>query len=283
MRNSNINTEAFMRSGNLPVRYEVTNEGPSGKLASAMDASQNTITLEDGSFFPTNGTIYIDNEIINYTGRTGNTLTGASRGATFTNFQSGAQRSYTAGIATTHDSGTGVILISNTITPLISHWGSAFITDGGFDEDRGYIFSYAATGIEVSTTRNTAFMIRLAPSVSNAIVGDLGERELLNRAQLLLQGLEITSETGTGGIVVQGVLNPQNYPLDPGTVTWSGLSGLAQGGQPSFAQIAPGGAIDWNGGASLTTVAVAISNNIDTAAYTPLVNGTNENNSPIEI
>ena len=27
MRNSNVNTEAFMRSGNLPVRYEVTNEG----------------------------------------------------------------------------------------------------------------------------------------------------------------------------------------------------------------------------------------------------------------
>ena len=32
-------------------------------------------------------------------------------------------------------------------------------------------------------------MIRLAPSVVNAIVGDLGERELLNRAQLLIQGL----------------------------------------------------------------------------------------------
>ena len=32
MRNSNINTEAFMRSGNLPVRYEVTNEGAMGKL-----------------------------------------------------------------------------------------------------------------------------------------------------------------------------------------------------------------------------------------------------------
>ena len=47
-------------------------------------------------------------------------------------------------------------------------------------------------------------MIRLAPSVSNAIVGDLGERELLNRAQLLLQGLEITSETSTGGRIKGG-------------------------------------------------------------------------------
>jgi hypothetical protein len=67
----------------------------------------------------------------------------------------------------------------------------------------------------------------------------------------LLQGIEITSndeDNGTpvqGGIVVEGILNPQNYPVDPGSVRWSGLSGVSQGGQPSFAQIASGGAIDW--------------------------------------
>ena len=171
------------------------------------------------------------------------------RGGTFTNFQAGATRSYLAGAAATHADRTGVILISQTITPLISHWGSAFITDGGFDEDRGYIFSYAESSIPVNTTKQTAFMIRLSPSVSNALIGDLGERELLNRAQLLLQGLEITSDTGsTGGIVVEGVLNPQNYPLNPSDVGWSGLSGVAQGGQPSFAQIASGGSVVWSTG-----------------------------------
>ena len=258
MRNSNINTEAFMRSGNLPVRYEVSNEGPSGKLASAMDASQTTLTLDDGSFFPDSGTIYIDNEIITFTSRTGNTLSGLTRAATFINFQAGATRSYTAGAAATHAARTGVILISQTITPLISHWGSAFITDGGFDEDRGYIFSYSETGVDVSTTKQTAFLIRLSPSVSNAIVGDLGERELLNRAQLLLQSLEITSDgtDGTdailGGIVVEGVLNPQNYPLNPDNIGWSELSGVAQGGQPSFAQIAAGGSVSWSTGEAPT-------------------------------
>ena len=265
MRNSNVNTEAFMRSGNLPVRYEVTNEGPPGKLAASMDTSQTTLTLTDSSFFPDAGTVYIDNEIINFNGnnKVANTLTGLTRSATFQNFQAGANRSYTAAAATSHDDRTGVVLISNTITPLISHWGSAFITDGGFDSDRGYIFSYAETGVEVSTTKQTAFMIRLAPSVSNAIVGDLGERELLNRAQLLLQGLEITSDGTTdadalikGGIVVEGVLNPQNYPLNPADVGWSGLSGVAQGGQPSFAQVAGGGAIAWSTGEAATTTNV---------------------------
>ena len=260
MRNSNVNTEAFMRSGNLPVRYEVTNEGPPGKLAAAMDASQTTLELLDGSFFPEYGTVYIDNEIISFTGRSSNHLTGLTRGGTLTNFQAGAERTYSAGPAIQHDKGTGVILISQTITPLISHWGSAFITDGGFDEDRGYIFSYAETGVEVSTTRQTAFMIRLSPSVSNAIIGDLGERELLNRAQLLLQSLEVTSDgtdnTDTlikGGIVIEGVLNPQNYPLNPNDVGWGGLSGVAQGGQPSFAQIAGGGSIVWSSGDAATT------------------------------
>jgi plastocyanin len=276
MRNSNVNTEAFMRSGNLPVRYEVTNEGPNGRLLASIDSTATTIPLVDGSFFPPSGTLYIDNEIIEYTGRTGNNLTGAVRGATFTNFQSGAQRSYTAAAATTHDSGTGVILISQTITPLISHWGSAFITDGGFDEDRGYIFSYAETGVTISTTKQTAFMIRLAPSVSNAIVGDLGERELLNRAQLLLQGIELTSDTGTGGIVVEGVLNPQNFPLDPGSVSWSGLAGVAQGGQPSFAQVAAGGSVVWSTGEAATTATATAQANLTSTATIRYNSGNNQ-------
>ncbi len=261
MRNSNVNTEAFMRSGNLPVRYEVTNEGAVDRLTADIDATQTSLTLNETKFFPSSGTVFVDNEIISYTQKNDitKTLSGLTRGTALTNFQAGATRQYTASPASGHAARTGVILISNTITPLISHWGSAFITDGNFDEDRGYIFNYTEPGIEVSTTRQTAFLLRLAPSVSNAIVGDLGDRELLNRAQLLMQGLELTSDgidpdnanaPITGGIVIEGILNPQNYPVNPGDVSWQGLSGLAQGGQPSFAQIASGGGITWAGGAS---------------------------------
>jgi len=206
-----------------------------------------------------------------------NTLSGVTRAASLLTFQAGAERSYTAGPAATHSARTGVIIISQTITPLISHWGSAFLTDGGFDEDRGYIFSYAETGIAVSTTKQTAFMMRLAPSVSNAIVGDLGERELLNRAQLLLMGLEVTSDSGSGGIVIEGVLNPQNYPLNPSDVNWSGLSGVAQGGQPSFAQIASGGGVTWTDGTAATTANMtsigSITAQLDSGIYTSWGNG----------
>jgi hypothetical protein len=255
IRNSNVNTEAFMRSGNLPVRYEITNEGQNTKLITDIDDVVTTIPVEDVAFLPKSGTVYIDNELISYTGTnsTTNELTGCTRSANLTNFQAGASRTYTAGDAVAHTARTGVVLVSNTCTPIISHWGSAFLTDGGFDEDRGYIFSYTEQGIDVTNSRQTAFMIRLAPSVSNAIPGDLGDRELLNRAQLLLQSLEVTSDTGTGAIVVEGILNPQNYPKNPNLISWSGLSTLAQGGQPSFAQVASGSGITWSTGASATT------------------------------
>jgi len=269
MRNSNINTEAYMRTGNQPVRYEVINESAIGKLKSNIGVADASIELEDASDFPDDGgTIYIDNELVTYTGITGNTLTGCTREAPLQQFASGATRTYTAGPAATHSAKTGLVLVSNTTTPIIQHWGSSFITDGGFDSDRGFLFSYAATGVDLTTTKNTAFLIRLAPSVSNALTGDLGERELINRAQLLLEGLEITSETSTGGIVVQGILNPQNYPANPDDIGWGGLTNVAQGGQPSFAQIAPGGSVVWNSGDTATTASVALQGNLNTTFNT---------------
>jgi hypothetical protein len=253
MRNSNVNTEAYMRTGNQPVRYEVHNESARGKLASSISAAATSMPLVDASDFPNEtAVVYIDNELISYNGKSGNTLLNCTRSASLTSFIAGALRTFTAGSAATHEYNTGVILVSCTTSPIISHWGSAFLMDGLFDEDRGYIFSYASTGVSVSTTKQTAFLIRLAPSISNAIVGDLGERELLNRAQLLLKGIAITSDTGSGGIVVEGVLNPSNYPTDPSQISWGGLSSLAAGGQPSFAQIAPGGSVTWNSGAQTT-------------------------------
>ena len=328
-RNSNVNSEAYMRTGNQPVRYEVINEGARDKLVASMNATQTTIPLENSYWFPNSGTVIIDSELIRFTGNINNTLTGCTRGTVLTQFTAGSQRSFSGSPATTHDIRAGVILVSNTITPNISHWGSAFMIDGQFDSDRGYIFNYASTAISASVDKNTAFLIRLAPSVSNAQVGDLGEKELLNRAQLLLNAISVTSDpvdssdpfvgntwssggtatsgqyytrttaagvknwyqatsTGTfsatppefssgtgasgtfgvnltwagvtpnnnGAIVVEGVLNPANYPTDPTKITWTGLAASAAGGQPSFAQIASGGSVTWSGNASTSTATI---------------------------
>ena len=266
LKNNNTNNEAFMRSGNLPVRYEVINEGARGRTAVAMNSSVDQMTLEDGTLFPSSGTLIMNNEIINYNNKTGNLLSGLSRAATHTNFAGGSQRTYTAGSAIAHTKGSGVVLLSTTATPQINHWGSAFLTDGGFDEDRGYLFSWQEKEIEISTSKSAIFLIRLSPSVSNSVTGDLGERELINRAQLLLKNIEITTQGGSSsqGVIVEGVMNPKNYPSDPTDILWNGLNTGGAGGQPSFAQVASGSDVTWEGAASAVTAANAINQNYRT-------------------
>ncbi len=263
LKNNNRNNEAFMRSGNLPVRYEVINEGARDRVASEMTTTQDTMTLEDGRLFPDSGALIVNNEIIRYTNKAGNLLSGLTREATYTNFAGGAQRTYTAGSAIAHTKGTGVVLLSTTATPQINHWGSAFLTDGGFDDDRGYLFSWQEKEVEISTTKGAIFLIRLSPSVSNSVTGDLGERELINRAQLLLKNIEITTQGGSSsqGVIVEGVINPRNFPSDPSTINWVGLNTGGAGGQPSFAQVATGSDVDWEGQASSISAANANNQN----------------------
>ena len=252
IKNNNVNTEAYMRSGNLPVRYSIENEGVQSFLTASMTNVQNTVPVSDLTYFPSAGTVFIDNELISYSGKSaasgaGN-LTGAGRAATLTTYFSGNSTAGTAGAAATHTSGTGVILVSNTCSPLLSHWGSALIMDGGFDQDRGYIFNYQRVGMSLTTAAQTAFLIRLAPSVDNSQIGALGARDLLNRSQLLLNavGMAVSGGTTPGACIVEGVLNPRNFS----SATWQALNSEAQGGQPSFAQVAQ--TITWSTG----TVAV---------------------------
>lgn len=250
IKNNNINTEAHMRTGNLPVRYSIDNDGNPTSCALTADPGTGgtTLNVSDNTYFPTAGTLYIDNELISYTGKTGTTqFTGCTRAATLTQWIAGSSRSCTAGAAAAHAVGTGILLVSNTCSPTLSHWGSALICDGGFDEDRGYIFNYQRPGMGISANSSTAFLIRLAPSVSNSAVGDLGSKDLLNRSQLLLNAIAVqTYGTATsaamGSVIVEGVLNPKNYS----TATWSALNFETAGGQPSLAQVAQ--TVTWSTG-----------------------------------
>ena len=250
MKNNNINNEAYMRSGNLPVRYSIENDTPVTFLTAAITNSDTTIPVAELLEFSDTGTLLIDNEIITYTGKSvtegaGN-FTGCTRSATLTQYQQGSTNNLTAGPAASHNRNVGIIEISNTCSPTLSHWGSALVMDGGFDRDRGYLFNYARTDFSIGTSPVTAFAIRLAPSVSNSLTGRLGAKELLNRSQLLLETIQITVSRGfsQGECIVQGILNPKNF-VD---ATWQGLNLESQGGQPSFAQVVDAGGITWKSG-----------------------------------
>jgi hypothetical protein len=238
--NNNINIEAFMRTGNLPARYEAINETPVSALASSIGAGDTQITLIDATDYPDASVPYpvfvmIDSEIIKYTNKEGNVLQGCTRGATFTQWIEGANRSFTSSAAASHDENTGVIIISNTCTPLVNHWGSAIIMDGGFNGDEGFQFTFNRTnyGLPAAVGQKTlVFAMRLAPSVSNGIIGNLGQRDLINRSALALTGLNI--QVTAGRYLVEGIINPNN--IDAANTTWAGINNAGGGFQPSFTQ-----------------------------------------------
>jgi len=242
MKQNNLNDEAYMRSGNSAVRYQTINESVTGELSNSINSIQTTIGVKDVSRFPVNGgVVRIENECIKFTGvNTGNnTLTNCTRGSSFELFVGGINKYFSGGSAASHSIGNGhtaVSLISCTASPTLNHWGSSYIMDGGFDQDRGYYFSYASLNATIPTgDTHTVFFIRLAPSVSNSISGTLGERDLLNRSQLLLQKLQVQSNQS---VQVYGILNPGN--IDSKTLSWQSVNTTALGSQPSFAQVAAG-------------------------------------------
>ena len=257
IKNNNVNDEAYTRSGNLPVRYSIENDSPVTHLTNTIDSGATTIPGANLQEFDNTGVLYIDNEIITYTGRSvtdgaGN-FTGCTRSATLSQYLQGNTNNLTAGGAIGHSSNTGIIEISNTCSPTLSHWGSALVMDGGFDLDRGYIFNYSnshnTSGDKIGETPITSFMIRLAPAVSNSSVGRLGAKELLNRSQLLLKQCAVGMSRGSsnsGEVVIQGIINPRNF-VD---ATWSSLNSVTNGGQPSFAQVADKASITWDSGTS---------------------------------
>jgi hypothetical protein len=270
--NNNLNYEAYMRSGNLPARYQAVNDCPYAVLKVPMDASQTTFDIVDATQFPTPSPtspvyVVVDNEVLKCTGITANTansgvqtatITGVTRAATFSLFQDGANKSFSMGTAATHSANVSMRIISTTCSPSLNHWGSAVILDGGFDVDRGYAYTYSLgnvafpVGTNANNTTITAFAMRLAPSVSNQIPGDLGTRELVNRAQLILNNMLINFSganigTTTGArYLIEGILNPNNVSTT--ATTWSYLYNSPYNAttnpsgtiQPSYTQVANG-------------------------------------------
>ena len=290
--NNNLNYEAYMRSGNLPARYQAVNDTPYGILRMAMDNSQTSFELQDVVQFPTPTPaspvyVMIDNEVLKCTGLTANTIvsgvrtgtvTGVTRASTFSLFQDGQNKSFSAGAAASHAANVSVRIISATAGPSLNHWGSAVILDGGFDTDRGYAYTYSLanvqfpTGVTAGNTTITAFAVRLAPSVSNQIPGDLGTRDLVNRAQLILNnmlvnfsGANINNTTGAR-YLIEGILNPNNVSTT--ATTWQYLYNQAYdpknnpsgASQPSYTQVAYGnvtGNPNYNGQVNFTTYSFA--------------------------
>ena len=263
MPQNNVNNSAYQRSGNLPARYEVTNDpsiftkmiaGAAGTLGAQLSATDTSLWVEDASSFPPAGYIYVrDNvncEIMRYTSIDpynatpgGYKINIAQRRASITQVYPDTPFTYsgtTTNVVFVPDSsitGVGgnaqvaVQSITQNCAPIISHWGSSVIMDGRFDNDANFIFTGGMTkllSVQPGVTR-PLIAIRLAPSVDNAIARNFGIRELMNRMQLQLNSIGVTTN---GQFRVDGVLNPSqvlysNYTASALATTRTGVSGTS--------------------------------------------------------
>ena len=308
MPNNNVNNEAYMRSGNLPARYESSTLPPTTKLKASLSDSATEMTVASTASFPSSGTLVIRpstvgnqadllHEYVNYTGKTATTFTGLTRAkagasvsstwligsnsgvvssatgiqigqrvtstvspnpvpeSTYVTAISGttitlnnalseanpalifAPMGATSGQAYTYSepSPTSVELAYPSFAPTISHWGTSMLMDGRFDDDASLVFTYGQLNAVTIPARGSRalFSIRLAPSVDNGTGASFGQRELVNRMQLKLNALGVSTSSTSTNYLVRVYLNaiPSRQALwgpptafEPGT----GNSSLAQ-------------------------------------------------------
>lgn len=83
LANNNVNAEAYMRSGNLPARYESQTQPPITRLNASIGTTDTNLNVASTSQFPSAGTLVIRNastyEYVNYTGKTATSFTGVTR------------------------------------------------------------------------------------------------------------------------------------------------------------------------------------------------------------
>jgi hypothetical protein len=267
--NNNVNNQAYLRSGNLPARYEVTNGLYYSRFISAsttangitLGGADTTFVVKDATYWPSSGTILVQQQLLpdqaigsggtsecmTFTGKTYNStldgwqLTGLTRNVF------GANTSISKIFrATEYDGGTAgfssiaaVTYLTCDLAPSVMHWGSSVIMDGGYDDDRSIVFAYAK-GSPITVNANTSIAvlsIRLGPSVDNSTVGALGAREIINRMQLQTRSIGCVTTTS---LQVLGLLNctfPASASRPDFPAIWAVTSVVASIGVGSLAQV----------------------------------------------
>ena len=127
-----------------------------------------------------------------------------------------------------------------TFAPSISHWGTSVIMDGRYDDDKSLVFTYgqktfSSIGAGVS---KALFSIRVAPSADNGIAAAFGARELVNRMQLKLDALDISTKTASANFLITAILNGVPSTATTWTNAVANVAGVANS---SLAQIADHG------------------------------------------
>jgi len=138
----------------------------------------------------------------------------------------------TAHSLTSSNTAIPVYLHAPQFAPTISHWGTSIVMDGGFQSDLSLQFVNGEAQQTVYPGQTVALQsVRVSPSVDSGLTGTLGQREVINRMQLVPQAAEVVAN---GNFLITVVLNGQ-LTANGGTLgTWTKLAN----GTSSLAQVA---------------------------------------------
>jgi hypothetical protein len=267
--NSNVNQLAYQKSGNLPARYEVDNApitfsrmtaGPAGTSGSQLAPNDLLIYADNVTNWPSSGYLSVKDdtniELVQYSsiGSYNSaalgypiTLTGRRQSISLIypdqpfSFKAGTSTSviFTPDSSLTGVGGSAQVALqpmTQTCAPIIQHWGSSVVMDGGFQTDLLPIFTGGMTKYQTIAAGITRplLAIRPAPSVDNAIARNFGIRELINRMALNLQSIGVQTN---GSYRIDVILNPSylsysNYSAATLAVSRTSVSGTS--GNPFF-------------------------------------------------
>jgi len=229
----------------ITVNYKITDSSLSKKVSPAYEGyvfynlgvtlstnawnnADKKLTLSNAMKLPTSGYIQVNNEVLKYTGKSGNILTGVTRG-TWPTVAGGR----TTRQNTTFFSGTPVWILANTTTPVnidnntITNGQDGVITWNTSSELSLAGYSYSNVGIRVLVHDNQDALSGPLSSQS-----DFSENGILENLDLTAPTISFNTTTGTGDVTETPVVVTINlsraYPINS-TVAYT-VSGTAIGG-----------------------------------------------------
>jgi len=252
----NYFTEAYMRSGNIPARYELENLGQPSYVPAL--AHWGTSVIMDGRFDPDRAYIFnASSQQVALTNVDQLTVTGDIVNQSFYYYNTGGGQGINAnwqalgyGIEVANDatlqsleertdiSGTGLASDTRLANPLVTQTGFSgpyqpnveirtvqndksttrrttliLIDKAPTATASQATYTIGTVGETVNVTKTLPLIsIRLAPSVDNSNIGGLGEREIVNRMQLILNDCAIlTTHSVQIDLVLNGTLSTNNY------------------------------------------------------------------------
>ena len=235
IHNNRLN-EAYMRTGNVPARYEAFNEGIPTYIPSLFHWG--TSVIMDGGFDDDDSYLFTaSGKALTFTNGDADTATTTGASALYS-VRAGFGRNYYVRL----QFATGDASKFSTGIPLYTADGELSGDPVSFTEYGSggafYVYIYVSSGfrtpsvypsVESGVTVNIGaetvgtsdvdlnsniplISVRLAPSVDNNLIGELGERDIINRMQLKLQELGISvSHDANISLILNGSLNNINY------------------------------------------------------------------------